>query len=210
MMSNRARCCLAGAALMAVLLTACDGSDHVKVPGGLLSAKTVGGTAVGDARKHLDGNAGLPEGTPDEQCSLDGASLTLGASDDNAMAYRRTVDGHRETVVIGANDTTLDIFTLAREQLKTSLAGPGCDRPPVIQASAVDLGLDGTVAFSSERTIAKRKEGILRSYTFVHENGQKKLVLVSIERTDGTVPSTSELKKLTAAQVHKTTTKLTD
>jgi hypothetical protein len=201
---------LLGAALAAVvLLTAC-GSDPVQVPKGLLSAKTVGGTAIGDAEDHLDGNAGVPDGTPAEQCSLDGSNLTLGASDDRAMAYRRTVDGHHEIVVIGSNDTTVDLFTVARRQLEESLAGEGCNRSPVIRAAAVDLGLDGTVAFSSERTIEKHKKSTLRSYTLVRENGQQRLVLVSIERTDGTAPSTSDLKDLTTAQVDKTTAELTD
>lgn len=203
-------CHLLGSAVAAlVLLTAC-GSDPVHVPKGLLSAKTVGGTAIGDAEDNLDGNAGVPDGTPAEQCSLDGADLTLGASDDEAMAYRRTVDGHREIVVLGSNDSTPDLFTSASQELQKSLAGKGCDRPPAIKAVAVDLGLAGTVAFSSERTIEKRKMSILRSYTLVRANGENKLVLVSIQRTDGTAPSPSELKKLTVAQIRKTTSDLTD
>jgi len=197
------------------LLTACGSDSDPRtgastVPDGLLSEQTVGGTAVGDAEKYLGYSAGTSAGSADEQCVLDNASLLVGASDDDAAAYERDGDGHPEIVGIAVMDTTSDAFDSAVADLEEGLARAGCRQPPTIEAAAVDLGLDGTTAFSSVKGAGTDdQKSLLRSYTYVQVDGRDKLVLVSIQRTDGTQPSPDELKKLTSAQVDRTTTALT-
>lgn len=49
---------------------------------------------------------------------------------------------------------------------------------------------------------------MIRSYTYLAQNSADTMVLVSIERSDGTTPPTSELDELTQKQVAKTTAAL--
>ncbi|MEX0428612.1 hypothetical protein AB3X52_13355 [Nocardioides sp. DS6] len=84
----------------AMVLAAACGDDSVQVPDRLLSENNVGGTAVGHVWDYIGGNAGL------EPCRIDGG-LFSGATDDNAMAYRRTVEGHTEHIVLGVEETHL-------------------------------------------------------------------------------------------------------
>lgn len=176
---------------------ACGGDDALKIPDGLLSEKAVDGTAVDHVWDYIGGNAGL------EPCRIDGG-LFSGATDDNAMAYRRTVEGHTEHVVLGVWDLAHRNFQLAASEAKRNLASKYC-RTPQITAKLLAPTTADYLAFSAvvDQT---SKRSTLRSYTSLPtpplpDPSNNRIVMVSIERTDGTTPAPSELDALTHAQV---------
>lgn len=83
----------------------------------------------------------------------------------------------------------------------------GCNTPPYSagrlhltttpEAFAFSVSGRGT-DFDTEKPW---RSSVIRSYTYLQQNSADTMVLVSIERRDGTTPPTSELEELTHAQV---------
>lgn len=198
-MARHGRSALAAALLAVMLATGCDDSE-VKVPPSLLSAKTVSGAPVAGAAR-LAGSAG-PETV----------SLLAGTTTDIA-GYRRTREGDDELVLIGAWERTASLVRSGLTDLSKCLDTKKCGHEPLrFEAARLGGQPEGTVAFSS---VFSNKDGervsVKRSYTYLQPepNFDGTLVMVSIQRTGGSDPSDRELKRLTEAQVAKTTATLT-
>ena len=189
---------------LAGVLSAC-GDDTVDVPSGVLGPDVVGGTPYDDFFQHM--------GTANS-CGLDSIELFGGTTTQNTIAYRRTIDGHHEYLVIGAYKRAPVNTRLALKELAEGIASKLCNTPPY---TAARLHLDSTPsAFAFKASSHGTRfdhdshsekpwhSNILRSYTYLQQNFDDTMVLVSIERTDGTTPPTSELEDLTAKQVAKT------
>jgi len=182
--------------MLAMLLATGCASSEVEVSPSLLSAKTVGGTAVGGEKRAV-ASAG-----PDDN------SLLAGPKASDTAAYERTSAGDDELVQIGAWERSASLVHTGMDYLSGCLDDKLCRNEPVrFEAARLGGKPDGTVAFSSVFTTqGDERISIKRSYTYVQPdpNVDGTLVMVSIERTGDADPSDQELQRLTEAQVAKT------
>ena len=187
-----------GAAALALVLAGCGNSsddpggrqgDGSTTPTVVLSAKAVDGRLVPKDQRHL-----LSAG-----CGLDGLNLFGGSSPNNTAFYHRTVEGHPETVIVGVWSWGRSSVQPAFADLRRALAhNPTCHPPTVAKRLSGEPA--GTFAFSAS---SKDQDGVrhdvLRSYHYL-SNGEL-MVMVSLERTDGSAPSEADLADLTRTQV---------
>jgi len=182
-------------AVVALLAGGC-GKPEVQVPSSLLSAKTVGGTPVAGEEGKV-ASAG-----PDD------FALLAGAKPSKTAAYVRTRGDHDEIVVIGAWKRSAKLVRTGMDYLSRCLDAKDCHSKPVrFEAERLGGQAGGTVAFSSVFTNQDgERKSIKRSFTFVRPKPifEGTLVMVSIQRTGNSDPSTQELQRLTRAQVAKT------
>jgi hypothetical protein len=186
-----------GAVALAAVLAGCgagtDGSDHAgggangSTPAVVLSAKAVHGTLVPKDQRHL-----LSAG-----CGTDGLNLFGGSSPDNTAFYHRKVDGHPETVIVGAWRWGGSSAKAGLTNLQRAIARDPC--PPT---TAKRLSGQPTGAFAFSATSQGEhgvRHDVLRSYRYLSNGGL--MVMVSLERTDGSMPSAASLADLTRAEV---------
>ncbi|MEX0428613.1 hypothetical protein AB3X52_13360 [Nocardioides sp. DS6] len=187
-------------------LPAACGHDTPEVPESLLSPEVVGGTPFTNIWDHL---------RTSNPCTLNNAELIGGANEKNSIGYERSIDGHTEYVVIGTYERAPVNTRLAFDQLGRDIASNKvCNTPPnhvarlhltkTPKAFAFKASSHGTRFDHDSHSEKPWRKNILRSYTYLQQNFDDTMVLVAIERTDGTTPPTSELEDLTAKQVAKT------
>ena len=171
-----------------MVLSGCSSTPTVSPPTSVLSNTQVGGDAVDEAGARA---------TSASSCPLDGSDLLGGATDGNTGAYERTVGGHHELVVIGAWDRPRGMVQSGYAAVRKGLASPECRTPPTL-ARAIRGLADSDLAFSSVwRNADKQRVSTVRSYTYVADT----LVMVSLQRTDGSDPEVSDLTRLVKKQV---------
>lgn len=102
------------------VVAAC-GDDTVAVPSGVIVPDVVGGTPYDDFFHHM-GRA--------SSCGLDSIELWGGTTKKNTIAYRRTIDGHKEYLVIGAYKNAPANTRLALQELQQNIVKKECKTPP--------------------------------------------------------------------------------
>lgn len=179
-------------------LVACEDDSGTSTPYGVLSVDQVGGTVADD----LVSRIAVPG-----SCGLNSVELTGGADEKNTAVFSRTVDGHDEYVVVGAYERARTNTQDALHELAEDIKGEQCNTDPY---SADRLELDGlprTFAFEARGsgtdsdTNEDWTSDLKRSFTYVDSEAGGTMVLVSIERRDGSVPPTTELTDLTRRQL---------
>lgn len=185
-------------------LSAC-GDETPQIPKGLLSAKVVGGTPFKNFYPHMGVAA---------SCGLTNVELEGATTEKNTIGYRRKVDGHAEIVIIGAYKNPPVNTRLAFNDVAQKITSKPCNTPPfktrrlhleeVPDAFAFANSGSGT-DFDTEKPW---KSSVIRGYTYLGESLADTMVLVSIERRDGTDPDVTELGDLMQKQVKMTTATL--
>ena len=200
---SRASAGLLVTALAVSVVSGCGGSEENRAPGGsttpssaLISDAVVGGTVLGDG------------GSRAASAGPDASSLLGGATDENTKAYHRGSDAERELALVGTWKQTASSARSGLTDLDECVAKKKCSSEP-LKFSAKRLAQlpEPTTAFSS---VYRNQDGtrisIKRSYTYLkpEPNFDGTLVMVSLQRQGTSDPSTSELTRLTNAQVAKT------
>ena len=197
---------LAATIVALAVIPGCTSDKPEPDPSGpaLLSAAEVGGSELSDVESII---------TASSPCPLDGAKQWTGADASNTNAYRRTLDGVSEVVVIGAVERSRSSALDALRSLRQRIGAPRCvagasDPPGDTWKTAPLEGFGGhTVAFRSQWNMAgpaasdddaaaAGRHSFLRAYRYVAGH----LVLVWLERHGDTDPSVADLRELLTAQ----------
>ena len=172
---------------LAMITSGCS-NNTPQPPASVLSSAQVGGHAIDGAGRRA---------TSASPCPLDGSDLLGGSTDENTGAYERTVGDHHELVLVGAWDRPRGMVQSGYAAVRKGLASPEC-RTSATLGRAIRGLADSDLAFSSVwRNASKERVSIVRSYTYVAGT----LVMVSLQRTDGSDPEVSDLTRLVKKQV---------
>lgn len=198
---------LAATIVVLAVVSGCTSDTPEPEPSGpaLLSAAEVGGTELSDVETLI---------TASSPCLLDGAEQWTGADASNTKAYRRTVDGLSEVVVIGAversRSSALDALRSLRQRIGAPRCVAGASDPPGDTWTTKPLDGFGahTVGFRSEWIIAPGpaasdddaaaagRHSYLRAYRYVAGH----VVMVWLERRGDSDPRVADLRSLLDAQ----------